>query len=173
MAVIKNSSCKANACCNLPDLHFETGLFRGCFMVLEAATRWGEVNQLLSRTETLAGGSARTVFAPRSRSTLRLSDLDYHQKAIPGGVWWKYLTSTVRDQTVAFRVSPFCDDPSLQTLLLPKILLRSSLACSGLRCRAVICSSPTLEFCLFFFFFFMWESGRNKCLPFQDAFQHG
>lgn len=64
MAVIKNSSCKANACCNLPDLHFETGLFRGCFMVLEAATRSGEVNQLLGRTETLAGGSARTVFAP-------------------------------------------------------------------------------------------------------------
>lgn len=33
-------------------------------MVLEAATRSGEVNQLLGRTETLAGGSARTVFAP-------------------------------------------------------------------------------------------------------------
>lgn len=36
-------------------------------MVLEAATRSGEVNQLLGRTETLAGGSARTVFAPPVR----------------------------------------------------------------------------------------------------------
>lgn len=141
-----------------------------CLKLPRVRERWISCSAGLKRLQAVLLGR---FLPPRSRSTLRLRDLDYHQKAIPGGVWWKYLTSTARDQTVAFRVSPFCDDPSLQTLLLPKILLRSSLARFGLRCRAVICSSPTLEFCLFFFFFFMWESGRNKCLPFQDAFQHG
>lgn len=91
---------------------------------------------------------------PRSRSTLRLSDLDYHQKAIPGGVWWKYLTSTARDQTVAFRVSPFCDDPSLQTAAAENPAeeeLLSTLRFKMQGCNLLIADSGILSF--FFFFF--------------------
>lgn len=74
---------------------------------------------------------------------------------------------------MAFRVSPFCDDPSLQTAAAENPAeeeLLSTLRFKMQGCNLLIADSGILSF---FFFFFMWESGRNKCLPFQDAFQHG